>query len=228
MNVFESSSSNFDQIALEFLVEKLNNLQKSKEKITIALSGGTTPMPILQKLRNENLHWDRFHFFMVDERCVPLHDAKSNYGTIKGLFYDHIVSHSYSMINEDLSIEESIMDYKSDILNRVKLDDKGLPVFDLMLLGIGEDGHTASLFPGTDALNETKEIVVINYVSKLKTNRITLTYPVILNTSEIVVLIKGRNKKQVFDQLYTQKNTSYPMQKIVDKRSDLNWIIETE
>jgi len=108
MNVFESSGSNFDQIALEFLVKKLKNLQKSKKKITIALSGGTTPMPILQKLRNEDLQWDSFYFFMVDERCVPIQDSKSNYGTIKNLFFDHIVSNSYSMINEDLSIEESI------------------------------------------------------------------------------------------------------------------------
>ena len=228
MNVYKVPSVDFENVAVEFLVNSLKKLQGQKDKIAIALSGGSTPIPILKRLVEENLEWEKFHFFLVDERCVSLNDAQSNYGTIKQLFFDHIASHSYSMIKEGLSVDESIQAYEADMIREITYGNDGHPIFDLMLLGMGEDGHTASLFPGTLALEEKTKTVVKNFVPKLNMDRITLTYPTIINAKELVVMIKGDKKKQIFDQLHTQEGTDFPIQKIVDEYSDLKWIIETE
>jgi 6-phosphogluconolactonase len=224
--VYKTGTSNFEAFTVSFLVKTLKKLQKTQSEITIALSGGSTPMPILKKLSQQDLQWNKLHFYMVDERCVPLESEQSNYGTIKAIFFNHISSNSYSMIKTGLSIEESILKYELDVKKKVEYK-KGFPSFDLILLGLGEDGHTASLFPNTSALTEEHKIVVKNFVPQLNAERITLTYPVILNAKKIVVMFKGSKKTQIFEETQTPQGTNLPIQKIVDQRKDTNWIIQT-
>ena len=220
-------SDNFTQFAEEILYNILKRLQVSKgRQINIALSGGQTPLPILNLLKKRELNWSQFSFYMVDERTVPIEDSSSNYGTISAAFLEEISSQSFSMVQKDQSFKVSAQNYSRLIEKNVpKSDQTGFPRFDVVLLGMGEDGHTASLFPGTKALSEETEIVVINDIPQINTQRITLTYPVLLSADEIVVLVKGQNKKTIVTEIFTKNPPNYPISHIVKNHSNINWIL---
>ena len=142
----------FDLFSAKFLYNVLKKLSKNKKNISIALSGGSTPLPILGLLKDYKLDWEYFNFFMVDERSVPTSNSSSNFGNIEKVFFQYVNSNIYSMIDESFSIEDSAINYQNLIWSKVSLGKNGMPVFDLILLGIGDDGHTASLFPETKGL----------------------------------------------------------------------------
>lgn len=225
--IFKERSINYNYFAAEFLFKTLIKFQaENKGKINVALSGGSTPLPILKVLINKKLDWERFNFFMVDERCVSLENSFSNYGNIYKIFFNKIPSNNYSMVQEGISFNESIKKYKKDIIENVAIGENRFPIFDLILLGMGDDGHTASLFSKTKALLEEKELVALNKIPQLNTERITLTYPVILNANEIIVMVKGENKEKIISELYSSSSKKYPMLKIVEEHSNLKWLIE--
>lgn len=226
MVVSISNKEDYNIIAADFLEQKIRSINKTKQKVFIALSGGSTPLPILVELRQRQINWDQLYFFIVDERIVPLNDFDSNYGAIKKLFFDYITSASFSMIKDDCTIKDSILEYESTMRELMEFNDDGFPVFDLILLGMGDDGHTASLFPKTSALKENKRIVVENNVPQLKTKRITFTYPTILSAKQIVIIIKGQTKKEIYNQIRSNIKTSFPIQNVVIKREDISWILE--
>lgn len=163
---------------------------------------------------------------MVDERIVPLNHPNSNFGAISNVFFDHISSKAFSMVQEEMSTSQAIEAYEAIMRDLMNLNDKGFPVFDLILLGMGDDGHTASLFPETKALNDDKNWIVENEVPQLNTSRVTLTYPTLLSAKEIMVLIKGDTKKQIYQELVSESNTTYPMQKVVNDKKGLKWVLE--
>ena len=222
---YKTIASDYNEYAAGLLLLKFQELQKRKDKIYIALSGGTTPMPILEIVRKADLNWNQFSFFMVDERCVPLSHEHSNYNNINESFLKHIASRNYSMIREGLDIDESIRFYNKALLSELNVNKDGIPVFDLILLGMGEDGHTASLFPNTEALMEQKEFTVRNYVPQLESDRITLSYPILKNAEEAIVLAKGSKKGEILDELYASEATQYPMYELVRSGLKMNWII---
>ena len=207
------------------LLAEFNLLQQQHagKKINIALSGGTTPLPVLELLSRQNLDWERYNFFMVDERCVPQGDAASNYGNISKSFFDHISASGFAMYADD-NADSSIVAYRKLIAQHVPKNN-GFPVFDLILLGLGDDGHTASLFPGTSALTENTQTVVHNHVPQLSANRITLTYPVLLNAAKIIVLARGESKVTIVNELYSGTSPGYPMLKIVNEHKNLQWFL---
>lgn len=225
VEIYKKSNSEFNNFTADFLLNKLTELQNKKEKNNIALSGGNTPLPILDILKNHSVQWNKFNFFIVDERCVNLNDPSSNFGNIKKVFFDHIPSNNYSILQDNLSIKESLDQYIEIINNKLRLDETGIPIFDLIILGMGEDGHIASLFPETKALDEKKKIVVENFVPKLKSSRLTMTFPILENALEIIVFIKGRAKEQIFNQLYSEKSKNYPILKLVKAKVKIIWII---
>lgn len=224
MTIHNIQKQKYDAFAAKWLNDRLKSLLDKKDKICIGLSGGSTPLPILEKLRECDLNWENIVFFMVDERIVDLDDVESNYGNINKVFFEHIPSRAYTMIESKDLINESIQHYKENLSQEVKRINE-IPAFDLILLGMGDDGHIASLFPGTEALNETTEFIVKNHVPQLKKDRLTLTYPVLLNASEVAILIKGDDKKCIFDELYSSKKTTYPISKISQSNIQLTWLI---
>ena len=195
----------------QIINDLIQDLIQNKKSINIALSGGSTPLPIYEKLRTFNLKWKKIKFFMVDERCVSNTNPESNYGNIKKIFFDFIPSLNFPIINSELSYYESAAKYETLIRKHVNTVDK-FPQFDLIILGMGLDGHTASLFPETKALTEKKKLVVLNNVPQLNTNRITMTYPLILNSKKIILLIKGEKKRNV---LKDELMDDFPISKII-------------
>ena len=218
-------ANEFDSFSAEFLYKTLKTLSENKKDISIALSGGSTPLPILSILKGYELNWEYFNFFMVDERNVSISSSSSNYGNIEKVFFRDVNSSSYSMIKDKHSIEECAINYEKLLFSKIPLGEYNLPVFDLILLGIGDDGHTASLFPDTKGLYENKKAVIKNSVPQLKTERITLTYPVILNTSKIVILAKGESKEKILKEIKIGKGNHYPITRIINSKVDTTFIL---
>lgn len=208
-------SKTYPDNCANFLYEKIKKLLSNKEELFIALSGGNTPMPILKSLKKLPINWKCLVFFQVDERCVSIESEDSNYKQLMTNFFQYVESKFYQMYNEKLGVEKSVKVYEK-LLNNIS--------FDLVLLGMGDDGHTASLFPKTKALKENKRKVCTNYVPKLNSTRITLTYPPIVEGKEIVVLLKGQNKINVFREIEKGK-TEYPIVKIIKNTNKITWLI---
>jgi 6-phosphogluconolactonase len=215
----------FDSFSADFLYNTLKTLSENKKNISIALSGGSTPLPILSILKEYKLNWEYFNFFMVDERNVSISSSSSNYGNIENVFLRDVNSSSHSMINDNYSIEKCAINYEKLLYSKIPLRENSLPIFDLILLGIGDDGHTASLFPDTKGLNESKKAVIKNSVPQLNTERITLTYPVILNASKIIILAKGAAKNKILKEIKMGKGDHYPIARIINSNVDTTCIL---
>lgn len=181
--------------------------------ITVALSGGNSPLPVYEKLSKFHLDWTRITFFLVDERCSSVDSSDNNYKNIKSVFFDHIESKAYPVIINGKSYQECVKEYKKNMLNHFLITNN-TPSFDLIVLGMGTDGHIASLFPNTEALQEKEDLVVLNKVPQLNTERITMTYPVIMNSKKIALLIRGEEKKQV---LLNAKKQNFPVSTVLSK-----------
>tara|TARA_X000000950_G_scaffold28172_1_gene30362 strand:+ start:4914 stop:5612 length:699 start_codon:yes stop_codon:yes gene_type:complete len=215
----------FVNFSANFLYQTLKNLNNKKGGKSVAFSGGATPIPILNKLKNYNLNWQNFNFFMVDERNVPISDSNSNFGTIEKVFFKNINANSYSIINDKYSLDECIVNYEKLLFSKIDLNNRKIPVFDLILLGIGDDGHTASLFPNTNGLFEKNKVLIKNKVPQLNTERITLTYPVILNASKIIILAKGSAKDEILKDIKIGKGNHLPISRVINSKVDTTCIL---
>jgi 6-phosphogluconolactonase len=176
----------------------------------IAISGGTTPKSMFQLLADpaepflQQVPWDRIELYWVDERCVPPDNAESNYRMTKEALLSKVPlpAERVHRMEGELEPEVAAARYESTIRNTFRLEGAETPTFDLILLGMGDDGHTASLFPHTDALNEMSRIVVPNHVPQKDAWRITLTWPVINQGREVAFLIEGAGKAQVLHDVF--------------------------
>jgi 6-phosphogluconolactonase len=170
-------------------------------RFAVALAGGSTPRAIYELLASTEfkgaVDWARVFVFFGDERCVPPDDNESNYRMAREALLDHVPippSNIFRMKGE-LAPADAATEYEKEL--RKFFPSLEWPRFDLILLGMGDDGHTASLFPGTDALNETERWVVSNHVEKLHTDRLTLTLPAINHAARIIFTVTGDAKTPV-------------------------------
>ncbi len=177
----------------------------------IAISGGKTPEAMFALLADpaqpfiNEIDWQKLQIFWVDERCVPPTDAESNFRMTNQALLSKVAlppANIFRMEGE-LDPEEAANRYESTLRNAMKLEGAESPAFDLLLLGMGDDGHTASLFPHTAALHELGRIVVANRVPQKDTWRITLTWPVINQAREVAFLIEGDAKAAVLADVLT-------------------------
>ncbi len=221
-NILEIESVDFDVFSANFIKKKLE-LFSNKKAVNIALSGGSTPLPILNILKDYNLNWDTFNFFLVDERVVNVNSNQSNYKNINEIFFEFISSKSYPFLKENLSIDEMVLQYEKQIISNVNFTKSNQPKFDIVILGMGEDGHTASLFPNSIALKESKAFFVKNYVLALDSYRGTLTYPALASSKELIVLIRGENKLKIFEKVINGNGEEFPISKLL--YSKINWLI---
>jgi len=171
----------------------------------IAISGGSTPKRMFTILADPEkpyaarTPWDKLELFWVDERCVPPTHPDSNFKMTREALLDHVPLPSTRIhrIEGELDPAEAAARYESEIRNTFRLEGAQTPTFDLVLLGMGDDGHTASLFPHTAALHEISLIVTPNHVPQKDTWRVTLTKPVINHGREVAFLIEGAAKAEI-------------------------------
>jgi 6-phosphogluconolactonase len=191
--------------AAEFFASTVSAAVKARGVARVALSGGSTPKKMFTLLADQNLPyfaqvpWEKLYLFWVDERCVPPTDTESNYRMTSEAMLAHVplpAAQVYRMEGE-LDPEIAAARYEAAIRTAFRLEGAETPTFDLVLLGIGEDGHTASLFPHTEALDEMARIAIANHVPQKETWRITLTWPVINQGREVVFLIEGEAKAHI-------------------------------
>src|ERR1035437_3223524 len=155
---------------------------EAREVARVAISGGNSPKPMFALLANRSapyfarVPWDRLHLFFVDERCVPPTDAESNYRMTREAMLDHVPLPAAQIHRMEGELEPHLAAdlYESELRNNFRLEGAELPVFDLVALGMGPDGHTASLFPNTPALHEINRLVVANRVAQKDAWRVTL------------------------------------------------------
>lgn len=197
--------------AARLLATKVEEAVARRGVARIAVSGGSTPQATFKLLADPaqpflaTMPWDRVQLFWVDERCVPPDHPESNYGVCKDLLLSKVPippANVFRMEGE-LDPEEAASRYESTLRNAMRLEGAESPAFDLVALGMGPDGHTASLFPHTEALNEFGRLVVANHVPQKDTWRITLTWPVINHAAEVAFEVEGAGKTDIVAEVLT-------------------------
>ena len=179
----------------------------SRGKFIFVLSGGSTPKALYELLSHSyktRLEWEKAFFFFGDERNVAFDDAESNFRMANESLLQPLRipdSNVFRWQTELQNPNEIAAQYEKSIRNFFRLEKNHFPRFDLTLLGLGDDGHTASLFPHTEALREQSEIAVSNHVEKLNTNRLTLTFPAINSSENVVFLVSGEKKADVLPKI---------------------------
>jgi 6-phosphogluconolactonase len=171
----------------------------------IAVSGGGTPKAMFALLADQSapyfarVPWERLELFWVDERCVPPTDKDSNYRMTNEAMLAKVPlpEEQIHRMEGELEPEVAAARYEAAIRTAFRLEGAETPVFDLVLLGMGDDGHTASLFPHTEALHELGRLVVANHVPQKETWRVTLTWPVIDRGRAVAFLIEGAGKADI-------------------------------
>jgi 6-phosphogluconolactonase len=223
--------------AAEKLVQIAADAVRQKGSFELVLSGGSTPKTLYSLLVNEpalrsQMPWDKMHLFFGDERHVKPDDAQSNYR----MAVETLISNS-PLKPEQISrikgeypeADDAAKEYEQQIRAHFKLAEGQFPRFDLVLLGMGSEGHTASLFPGTKALRENRRIVVHNWVGKVLMDRITLTAPAINNAAHIIFMVTGADKAPaltaVLERLYEPEQL--PAQLIRPVNGSLLWLVDT-
>ena len=219
------------QAAAELLVEAANEAIHERGRFSVALSGGNTPRRLHQLLSEspfrEQVAWQHVHFFWGDERCVPPDDARSNYRMAKETLFDTLNTPAENIhrIQGELPPEAAVQQYETEL--RSFFGDEA-PIFDLILLGLGDNAHTASLFPHTAVLNETTRRVADVYVAELDVHRITLTAPLINQARDVVFLVSGADKAPAIQQVLegSYKPHEYPAQLIRPERTRPIWLLD--
>lgn len=202
LHIFNNLDEFIDKSVSEieaFVTEQL----KDQKIVRIALSGGKSPIPVYIKLtESKNIPWSRVTLFLVDERYVPLNSEDSNFRMINENLASNVKNlRKFYHYNTRDPITTIVDQYQK------ALDQFESPLFDLIILGLGADGHTASLFPNSPALHE-KNRLVVHTQSADGMDRMSLTFPAILDCKKIIFLIQGADKKDIVDKWSAQKATA--------------------
>jgi len=206
---------------------------------TVALSGGATPKGLYTLMATDHrlraaIPWADTHFFFGDERHVAPDQADSNFRMVDEALFQHLppgLTHIHRIPGEVADAAEAASICEEDMRGFFEahcLVDGGFPRFDLIFLGMGPDGHTASLFPESPALLETHRWVVANWIERFKTHRITLTFPVLNNARGVVLLVAGASKAPVVAEVFepTPAGPAYPVQRVVPRSGTKRWMLD--
>lgn len=203
-------------------------------RFTVALSGGSTPKAFHRLLAGapyrDQVEWSQVQFYWGDDRAVAPDDPESNFRMARETLLDTLPIHEAQIhrIHTELDSTAAATLYEDELRQDFHLSQGQLPRLDLIYLGMGSDGHTASLFPHTAALGVTDRLVTANYVPQLSTTRITLTYPVLNNAATIAFLVVGPDKADALAAVLEGKADpdTYPSQRIAPTDGDLYWLMD--
>ncbi|HVB02547.1 MAG TPA: 6-phosphogluconolactonase [Chitinophagaceae bacterium] len=229
----EKDLASLSQSAATWIANLIKQTLVTQDRFTWALSGGNTPKILYHLLTTfpyrDQIPWEKLHLFFGDERHVPFSDSRNN----GNMAYHHLISmvpvplDQIYYMRTDIAPEESALEYER-LLHRY-FDGKKHS-FDLVLLGMGEDGHTLSLFPGTKVIFENKNWVLAYYVATQQMYRITLTPAVVNQSSAIAFLVTGSDKAGTLKEVLQGKNdpARFPSQIIQPQDGELHWFIDQD
>jgi 6-phosphogluconolactonase len=219
------------------MVEEWRELEQktlSEQKyFAVALSGGRTPVGFYHRLSEEHRGevWKDVHVFPADERYVPLSDPDSNFGMLSELLLNQVrmpAANRHPVPVQERTLEIAAKKYEEEIRQFFGLHEGMFPQFDLIMLGMGEDGHTASLFPGHNSLKERKHLVYPVRKAPKKHQRLTFTLPVINNARNIIFLITGKEKANAVKRVMEEKNPSLPASMVRPVKGNLSFVLDRE
>lgn len=207
-------------------VELANSAVEEEGLFTFALAGGATPESFYRLLSGgvwkKRFPWKKTLFFWGDERAVAPDDPESNFCKARQVMFSRVSvpeDHIIRMRGEESDLNRSAADYEAKIKTLLQ---KRRTKFDLILLGMGEDGHTASLFPGSPGESEREKLVMANPIAQLKTTRLTFTFPLINQARSVFLLVTGMHKSEVIKKTFLHRS-QYPVHKIQPREGQLTW-----
>jgi 6-phosphogluconolactonase len=228
--VFDSAQALFEGAAQEFAGRARQAVEKNR-RFLVALSGGSTPKALYQELAQPkfaSLPWDKVFFFWGDERHVPPDSADSNYRMVDDALLSKVPAppgNIFRVRAEQSDANIVAQEYEQIVRDFFHLKPAEFPRFDLVLLGLGPDGHTASLFPDSGGLTETNRIVIANWVEKLRTHRISFTFPVLNAAACDMFLVSGEGKREKVRQILTE-HQDFPARRVDPRDGDLLWFLD--
>ena len=228
-----SSKAKLVTAAADMVVAAIAAAVAENGRCAIALSGGSTPREVYRTLATEpwisRVNWQAVHFFWGDERCVPPVHVDSNYR----MAYESLLANvpvppaNIHRMAGEIAPEQAAEQYAEQVR---AFFGKNAVRFDLVLLGIGEDGHTASLFPGTEVVAETAKIVAAVYAPKLDKWRVTLTLPVINAARQVTFLVAGKTKSRIAAEVLVldKPEPKWPASMVQPREGELHWLLDAE
>ncbi len=225
-----------DEMA-DFMVERWSELSssaiESRGYFAAALSGGETPVRFYRKLaaRGAGFQWNKIHLFLADERFVHPDHTDSNYHLLRETLLKDLPvpgSNIHAVTTDGPDAQLSARKYEEEMKKFFKTTGEGLPEFDLIMLGLGTDGHTASLFPGDKALDDTRHLACAVDLDNVRHDRITLTLPVINNARMVVFLVSGKTKASVFRDVVESRDHHFPASLVDPEKGSLLFLADTE
>lgn len=232
VRIVENPQALFEAAADEFS-RTAQSAVKGAGKFTVALAGGSTPKSLYSLLAGgaRPVPWEQTYFFFGDERHVPPDHSDSNFRMASEAMLGQVPvpkSHVFRVPAEIPDAARVAHSYEQTLRQFFKLKEGEVPRFDLILLGMGPDGHTASLFPGTAALREQEKLVAANWVEKFKTWRITFSYPVLNHAANVMFMVTGADKQDMLRAVLKgpEDGETYPSQRVQPAGGRLLWLVE--
>ena len=220
--------------AVDIFIQSARKSKDSKEIFNVAVSGGSTPRRMHRLLAEEPyisyMPWGILHLFWVDERCVSFYDKDSNYGAAKMDMIDRVPLKEQQLhpMPVEMDPRAGASKYEDELIKHFRLKPGEFPEFDLIVLGVGEDGHTASLFPGQAALKESIKKVLAVKGGTPNVNRLTITFPVINRADKVMILISGKKKAGIVRKILQEREANLPVQRVQPKKGKLLWLLDGE
>lgn len=229
--IFETPADLFQGTAEEFSYRATHAI-KDHGRFCVALSGGSTPKSLFGLLAGgkfSSLPWTDIFLFWGDERYVPPDDAQSNFRMTKETLLSKApvpAENVFRIKTEKHPADQAAADYEQILKTFFNLKAGELPRFDLTLNGVGPEGHTASLFPDSAALEEKSRLVVAPWIEKFKMYRISLTLPVFNNAACVMFLAAGKEKAPILQEVFERPSEQLPAQRIQPSHGELLWFID--
>ena len=231
IRILNDSAELFKVAASEFALLARDAVHR-KGSFSVALSGGSTPKSLYSLLASQaapDIPWSDTHIFFSDERFVPPDHPESNFRMANEAMLSKVgipPQNVFRVPTEEASADLAAQKYEETIRDFFVLPADEIPRFDLILLGLGPDGHTASLFPDSTGLNETQRLVVANWVEKFRTYRITFTYPLINSAACDTFLVSGADKARIVREVFENESAKLPAQRVRPTDGRLLWLID--
>ena len=214
--------------AASFIADLAHKALAERREFRIALSGGNTPRPVYSEIARigRDLPWERILITFGDERCVPPDDAQSNFRMARETLFvpASVPEKSIMRMRAEIDPQIAAQQYQDDV--DLLATQRGEQIYrhDLILLGLGDDGHTASLFPDSAALNEASRLVVANFVAKLNTCRLTFTFPLINHARHVCFLVNASKQAKLIDRVISG-DPQFPASRVNPTAGKLTWIL---